>query len=78
QRWIHHCGLRPNQSTTYTRSEVDNLLTPRATTTYVDDKLVLKANQSTTYTKTGTETALGLKASLSDMTAALALKANIT
>ncbi|MFM7988770.1 MAG: hypothetical protein ACKPKO_56595 [Candidatus Fonsibacter sp.] len=41
-------GLKSHQSTTYTKTEVDNLLSPKATTTYVDDQLALKANQSTT------------------------------
>ena len=40
---------KANQSTTYTKTEVDN-------------KLVLKANQSTTYSKTEVDTSLALKA----------------
>ncbi|MFM7826151.1 MAG: hypothetical protein ACKO82_00840, partial [Acidimicrobiaceae bacterium] len=71
-------GLKSNQSTTYTKTDVDNMLSPKATTTHVDDQLAPKANQSTTYTKTETDTALGLKANLSDTTAALALKADVT
>ena len=71
-------GFKANQSTTYTNTEVDNLLSPKATTTYVDFQLARKANQVTTYTKTETDTALGLKANISDMTAAFAFKANIT
>ena len=34
------------------------MLTPKATTSYVDAQLRLKANQSTTYTKTGTDNLL--------------------
>ena len=45
-------ALKANQATTYTKTEVDNLLTPKATVTYVNDQLALKANQATTYTKT--------------------------
>ncbi|MFM7981161.1 MAG: hypothetical protein ACKPKO_17775 [Candidatus Fonsibacter sp.] len=72
-------GLKSNQSTTYTKTEVYNLLLPKATTTYVDDQVALQGNQSTTYTKNKeTGTALGLKANLSDMTVALVLNANVT
>ena len=36
--------LKANQSTTYTKTEVENALVPKATTAYVDGQLVLKAN----------------------------------
>ena len=39
-------ALKANQSTTYTKIETDNLLTPKATTSYVDTQLELKANLS--------------------------------
>ena len=72
-------GFNANQSTTYTKTKVDNLLSPKATTTYVNDHLDLKAKQATTYKKqTETDATLGLKSNISDTTAALALKANIT
>ena len=45
----------------YTKTEVDNLLIPKASATYVDDQLVLKANQSTTYSKTETNNLLATK-----------------
>ncbi|MFM7980873.1 MAG: hypothetical protein ACKPKO_16300 [Candidatus Fonsibacter sp.] len=51
QRWIHHLGLKSNQYTTYTKTEVDNMLSLKATTTYVDDQLALTYNQSTTCAK---------------------------
>ena len=35
----------------YTKTETDNLLAVKATVTYVNDQLALKANQATTYTK---------------------------
>ena len=63
--------LKANQSTTYTKTEVDNALAPKATTAYVDGELALNANksdmtaalalkadQSTTYTKTEVNTHL--------------------
>ena len=40
----------------YTKTEVDNLLTPKAATTYVYAQLLSKANQATTYTKTEVDT----------------------
>ena len=50
---------KTNQSTTYTKTEVDNKLVLKAnqaTTTYsktdVESSLALKANQATTYSKT--------------------------
>ena len=52
------------------------MLTPKATTSYVDAQLLLQANQSTTYTKTEVDAALANKASTADMTAALALTAD--
>ena len=55
-------ALKANQSTTYTKTEVDGLLTPKATVSYVDDKLLLKADKSTTYTITQVDNALALKA----------------
>ena len=45
----------------YTKTEVDNLLTPKAATTYVDAQLLLKANQATTYTKTEVDTIAATK-----------------
>ncbi|MFM7981089.1 MAG: hypothetical protein ACKPKO_17400, partial [Candidatus Fonsibacter sp.] len=51
--------------TTYTKTEVDSLVSPKADKIYVDDQLALKANQLTTYTKTEVDTALGLKANQS-------------
>ena len=55
-------NTKANQSTTYTKTEVNNLLNAKAnqSTTYnkteVDTKLGLKADKSTTYTKTETYT----------------------
>ncbi|MFM7979527.1 MAG: hypothetical protein ACKPKO_09450, partial [Candidatus Fonsibacter sp.] len=54
-------ALKANQLTTYTKVEVDGLVSPTA----VDGQLALKANQLTTYTKTEVDTALGLKANQS-------------
>ncbi len=45
----------------YTKTEVDNLLSPKATLTYVNDQLAVKANQATTYTKTETDNLLATK-----------------
>ena len=55
-------ALKADQSTTYTKTEVDNALAPKATTAYVDAQLALKANQNTTYAIAQVGTALGLKA----------------
>ena len=58
---------KANQSTTYSKTEVDSnlaLKANQATTfskTEVDNKLVLKANQSTTYTKTEVDNSLALR-----------------
>ena len=67
--------LKANQSTTYTKTELDTELSKKANTAdmivvfalkpdkaYVDNQLALKAKQSTTYTNTEVDTALGLKA----------------
>ena len=48
--------------TTCTKIEVDGLVSPKSTNTYVGAQLALKANQTTTYTKTKVDTAVGLKA----------------
>ena len=37
------------------------MLSPKATVTYVNDQLALKANQATTYTKTETDNLLATK-----------------
>ncbi|MFM7988717.1 MAG: hypothetical protein ACKPKO_56330, partial [Candidatus Fonsibacter sp.] len=69
-------------STTYTKTEVDGLVSPKADKTYVDTQVALKANQSTTYTKTEVDTAVGLKANQSttytktEVDTTLTLKAN--
>ena len=66
------------QSTTYTKTEVDTLLSAKApqSTTYtkteVDTLLSAKAPQSTTYTKNEVDTALSGKANTSDLGAAAA------
>ncbi len=79
---------KANQSTTYTKTEVNDrlLLKANQSTTYtkteVDDKLMLKANQSTTYTKTEVDNSLLLKADQSttytktEVDDSLALKAS--
>ena len=41
-------ALKPNQSSTYTKTEVDSLVSPKSDKTNVDGKLALKANQLTT------------------------------
>ena len=62
---------KANQTTTYTKTEVDDnlLLKANQATTYtkteVDNSLSLKANQSTTYTKTEVDSSLSLKANQS-------------
>ncbi|MFM7986054.1 MAG: hypothetical protein ACKPKO_42745, partial [Candidatus Fonsibacter sp.] len=58
-------GLKASQSSTYTKTEVDGLVSPKSDKTYVDAQLALKANQLTTYTKTEVDTSLGLKANQS-------------
>ena len=60
----------------YTKTDTDNLLTPKATITYVDGQLVLNANQSTTYTKTEVDNFLTPKATTSYVDTQLLLKAN--
>ncbi|MFM7988409.1 MAG: hypothetical protein ACKPKO_54765, partial [Candidatus Fonsibacter sp.] len=54
--------FKANQTTTYTKTEVNDLLTPKATITHVDGQLDLKANQLTTYTTAQVDKSLGLKA----------------
>jgi len=49
---------KANQSTTYTKTAVDNLLTPKLTVSYLNEQLALKATQATTYTKTETDNLL--------------------
>ena len=81
--------MKGSQSTTYTITETDNLLSPKATTSYVDAQLLLKvnitdmiaalalkANQLTTYTKTETDNLLASKATTSYVDAQLLLKVN--
>jgi hypothetical protein len=64
--------LKADKSTTYTETEVDNLLTGKAdksntyTETEVDNLLTGKADQSTSYTKTETDTLLDTKPSSAD------------
>ena len=64
-------SLKANQSTTYTKTEVDDNLLLKAnqsttfTKTEVDSSLSLKANQSTTYTKIEVDNSLSLKANQS-------------
>ncbi|MFM7989464.1 MAG: hypothetical protein ACKPKO_60135, partial [Candidatus Fonsibacter sp.] len=76
--------FKANQTTTYTKTEVNDLLTPKATITYVDGQLELKASQLTTYTKTEVYTALGLKSNQlttytkTEVDTELAKKANIS
>jgi len=59
--------LKANQSTTYTKTEVDDKLVLKAnqSTTYtkteIDNNLLLKADQLTTYTKTEIDNSLALK-----------------
>ena len=60
----------------YTKTETDNLLTPKATVTYVNEQLALTANQATTYTKTETDNLLTPKATVTYVNDQLALKAN--
>jgi hypothetical protein len=52
------------------------LLTPKATVSYVDNQLQLKANQATTYTKTETDNLLTPKATVIYVNEQLALKAS--
>ena len=59
--YVAQLELKTNQSTAYTKTETNNLLTPKATVAYVDAQLVIKANQSTTYTKTEVDNKLTLK-----------------
>ena len=42
---------KADKETTYTKTEVDGLVSPKADKTYVDEQLELKADKSTTYTK---------------------------
>ena len=42
-------ALKANQLTTYTKIEVDGLVSPKSDKTYVDTQVALKANQPTTY-----------------------------
>lgn len=53
---------KADKATTYTKTEVDELVTPKADKTYVDNQLALKADKDTTYTKTEVDTSLALKA----------------
>ena len=53
---------KADKATTYTKTEVDELVTPKADKTYVDNQLALKADKETTYTKTEVDTSLALKA----------------
>ena len=61
-------GTKANQSTTYTKSEVDNNLILKAnqsttsTKAQVDNNLALKADKATTYTKAEVDNNLTLKA----------------
>ena len=41
-------AMKANQCTTYTKTETGNLLTPKATTSYVDAQLLLNAHTATT------------------------------
>ncbi|MFM7984627.1 MAG: hypothetical protein ACKPKO_35420, partial [Candidatus Fonsibacter sp.] len=74
--------LQANQSTTYTKTEVDTELAKKANTTdmnvalalksdktYVDTQLALNANQQTTYTKTALDTELAKKVHQTDLEA---------
>jgi len=54
--------MKAHPATTYTKTETDNLLTPKATVSYVDNQLLLKANQATPYTKAETDNLLTPKA----------------
>jgi len=49
-------------SSTYTKTQVDNLVKVKATTDYVDAGLRLKADAATTYTKSSTDALLSAKA----------------
>lgn len=42
---------KADKSTTYTKDEVDNIISPKADKSYVDDELSKKADKATTYTK---------------------------
>lgn len=55
-------ALKADKATTYTKTEVDNLVTPKADKTYVDTQLATKANAVDVYTKTQTDTLLAGKA----------------
>ena len=57
----------------YTNTEINNLLTPKATTAYVDHQLDLKSNQATTYTKTEVDNLLTPKATVTYVNEQLAL-----
>ncbi|MFM7989447.1 MAG: hypothetical protein ACKPKO_60045, partial [Candidatus Fonsibacter sp.] len=70
---------KANQSTTYTKTEVDTELAKKANTTdmnvalalksdktYVENQLALKANQSTTYTKREVDTELAKQVNQTD------------
>ena len=82
-------GLKANQATTYTKTEVDTALASKRnvldsyTKTEVNTSLALKANQATTYTKTEVDTSLGLKRNIADsytkaeVDTSLALKRNV-
>lgn len=73
---------KADKATTYTKTEVDELVTPKADKTYVDNQLALKADKETTYTKTEVDTSLALKAdkettyTKTEVDTSLALKAD--
>lgn len=60
-------ALKAVAANTYTKTEVDGLVSPLATTQALNDGLALKADKSTTYTKTETDNLLALKAVAADV-----------
>jgi hypothetical protein len=69
-------GLKANQSSTYTKSEVDSSLSLKADTVTVNTGLALKADVASTYTKTQVDSALSYKADTTLLNSELTLKAN--
>lgn len=50
---------KADKSTTYTKTQVDDVIKPKADKSYVDGELGKKANQTTTYTKDEVDSKLG-------------------
>ena len=61
---------KANQSSTYTKTEIDTYLNTKANSSDVNTALATKANQSTTYTKTETDTQISTAVNAIPKTAA--------